>query len=91
MHAVYATLRKSTLSVSLENARRCRVESPLQEHDPLRREYRLLPSQVEPEVAGVSTERLLPVSAKTDNLVGGACDVSHSTNGKNSVLQYVHN
>ena len=91
VQAVCAIPRKSTLSVSLGNARRCRVESPLQEHDPFRREYRLLPSQVETEIAGDSTERLLRVSAKTDNLVDSACDASHSTNGKNSVLQYVHN
>ena len=31
------------------------------------------------------------MSAKTDNLVNGVCDASHSTIGPNSVLEYVHN
>ena len=31
------------------------------------------------------------MSAKTDNLVDGVCDASHSTIGPNSVPEYVHN
>ena len=73
VQAVYAIPRKSTLSVSLGNAPRCRVESPLQVRDPLRSEYRtLLPSQVDAEVALVTTERLLPVSRK-DRRSGRRC------------------
>ena len=73
VQAVYSIPHNSTLSVSLGNAPRCRVESPLQEHDPLRSEYRtLLPSPVEAEVAVVSTERLLPVSRK-DRHLGQRC------------------
>ena len=73
VQAVYSIPRKSTLGVSLGNALRCRVESPLQDHDPLRSEYRtLLPSQVEAEVAVVSTERLLLVSRK-DRQPGRRC------------------
>ena len=86
--AVHATPRKSTLSVSRGSARRCRVESPLQEHDPLWCVYRsLLPCQVEAEVASVSAERLLPVSTKTDNLVDGACDPLAAATGQHSLLR----
>ena len=68
--AVYSIPRKSTWSVTLGNALRCRAESPLQERGTLRSEYRaFFSSQVEAEVPGVSTVRLFLVSAKTDNLV----------------------
>ena len=36
VQTVYSIPRKSTLIVSLGNSQRCRVESPLHEHDPLR-------------------------------------------------------
>ena len=50
VQAVYSIPRKSTLSVSLGNALRCRVESPLQEHDPLRSEYRTCPARLKPKL-----------------------------------------